>query len=164
MARCTAPVRGQRTASGRAACPAFGGGYRGYGGYGSSYSPSYSPSVSSVGGRSSWGGSGSSTRPTWSRAGSSVSYTPAEVGALTPIRESVENLAKLPDLRDVFLCHAWDDRPGGRRGASRSVGVTWCAGLVQREGRWPRRAVAPGHRQGLGELADRDTGLAKRPE
>ena len=112
MARCTAPVRGHRTASGRAACPACGGGYRGYGGYGSSYSASHSPSVSSVGGRSSGGGSGSSTRPRWSRAGSSVSYTPAEVRALTPIRESVENLAKLPDLRDVFLCHAWDDRQG----------------------------------------------------
>ena len=115
MARCTAPVRGHRTASGRAACPACGGGNRGYGGYGSSYSPSYSPSVSSVGGRSSGGGSGSSTRPRWSRAGSSVSYTPAEVRALTPIRESVEKLAKLPDLRDVFLCHAWDDRQGAAK-------------------------------------------------
>ncbi len=31
--RCTAPVRGHRTASGRAACPACGGGSRGYGGY-----------------------------------------------------------------------------------------------------------------------------------
>jgi hypothetical protein len=31
---------------------------------------------------------------------------------LTPVRESVENLAKRPDLRDVFLCHAWDDRKG----------------------------------------------------
>lgn len=30
--------------------------------------------------------------------------------ALTPIRQSVENRASLPDLRDVFLCHAWDDR------------------------------------------------------
>jgi hypothetical protein len=37
-------------------------------------------------------------------------YTPAEVRALTPIRESVEKQASLPDLRDVFLCHAWDDR------------------------------------------------------
>ena len=37
-------------------------------------------------------------------------YTPSEVRALTPIRQSVENLAKQPDLRDVFLCHAWDDR------------------------------------------------------
>jgi hypothetical protein len=41
-----------------------------------------------------------------------VVYTTAEVRALTPIRTSVETLAKLPDLRDVFLCHAWDDRQG----------------------------------------------------
>lgn len=37
-------------------------------------------------------------------------YTPAEVRALTPIRESVEKRVSVPDLRDVFLCHAWDDR------------------------------------------------------
>jgi hypothetical protein len=41
-----------------------------------------------------------------------VTYTPAEVRALTPVRESVEKRALLPDLRDVFLCHAWDDRKG----------------------------------------------------
>ena len=30
---------------------------------------------------------------------------------LTPVRANVENLAaKQPDLRDVFLCHAWGDR------------------------------------------------------
>ena len=40
-------------------------------------------------------------------------YTPAEVRALTPVRESVEKRMPLPDLRDVFLCHAWDDRQGG---------------------------------------------------
>src|SRR6266446_5567321 len=110
MARCTAPVYGHRSASAAAACPACGGRYggdRGYGGY-----PSYSPSVSSGGGRSSVGGSGSSGRPRWSRAGSSVAYTPAEVRALTPVRETVEKRALLPDLRDVFLCHAWDDRRG----------------------------------------------------
>lgn len=39
-------------------------------------------------------------------------YTSSEVRALTPIRNSVESLAKLPDFRDVFLCHAWDDRKG----------------------------------------------------
>nr|WP_240795480.1 toll/interleukin-1 receptor domain-containing protein [Aquibacillus halophilus] len=39
-------------------------------------------------------------------------YTPEEVRALTPIRNNVEDLAKRPDLRDVFLCHAWDDRKG----------------------------------------------------
>jgi hypothetical protein len=37
-------------------------------------------------------------------------YTPAEVRALTPVRESVEKRTPQPDLRDVFLCHAWDDR------------------------------------------------------
>ena len=113
MARCTAPVYGHRTASGRAACPACGGRYgrySGYSSYGSYSSPSYSSPGSSGVGRSSGGGSGSSARPRWSRAGSSVAYTPAEVQALTPIRETVEKLARRPDIRDVFLCHAWDDR------------------------------------------------------
>lgn len=107
MARCTAPVRGHRSASAAANCPACGeryGHYSGYSGYGS-YSPtSYSPSLRSGGGRS--------AKPRWSEAGSSVWYTPEEVRALTPVRNSVENLSKLPDLRDVFLCHAWDDRQG----------------------------------------------------
>jgi hypothetical protein len=35
--------------------------------------------------------------------------------ALTPVRNSVENLPKLPELRDVFLCHAWDDRQGAAK-------------------------------------------------
>ena len=39
-------------------------------------------------------------------------YTPAEVRTLTPIRETVETRALLPEVRDVFLCHAWDDRRG----------------------------------------------------
>ena len=118
MARCTAPVYGHRTASGAAACPACGGRYgrySGYSSYGSYSSPSYFPSGSSGGGRSSVGGSGSSGRPRWSRASSSVVYTPAEVRALTPVRESVEKRASLPDLRDVFLCHAWDDRQGAAK-------------------------------------------------
>lgn len=42
-------------------------------------------------------------------------YTPAEVRTLTPVRESVERRAPLPDLRDVFLCHAWDDRKGAAK-------------------------------------------------
>ena len=119
MAQCTAPRNGHRTASGRANCPACGGRGSGYG-YRSSYSyPSYSPSYSLSGssgsGRSSGSGSGSSAKPRWSRAGSSVVYTPAEVRALTPVRESVEKRATLPDLRDVFLCHAWDDRKGAAK-------------------------------------------------
>jgi len=115
MARCTAPVYGHRTGSGRAACPACGGSYGRYSGYGgysghSSYGSYSPPSYPSSG--SSGGGSGSSTRPRWSRAGSSVVYTPAEVRTLTPVRESIEKRAPLPDPRDVFLCHAWDDRGG----------------------------------------------------
>lgn len=108
MARCTAPVEGHRSASAAANCPACRGRYSGYM---SSYSrPSYSSSPNIGGGQSVGGGSRSSVRPRWSRAGSSVAYTSAEVRALTPIRESVEKRASLPDLRDVFLCHAWDDR------------------------------------------------------
>lgn len=42
-------------------------------------------------------------------------YTPAEVRTLTPVRENVEKRASLPDLRDVFLCHAWDDRKGAAK-------------------------------------------------
>ena len=42
-------------------------------------------------------------------------YTPTEVRALTPIRDTVEKRASLPDLRDVFLCHAWDDRSGAAK-------------------------------------------------
>ncbi|NUM76409.1 toll/interleukin-1 receptor domain-containing protein, partial [candidate division KSB1 bacterium] len=117
MARCTAPVRGHRSAAAAAACPAcrYRSSYR-YGGYGSSYSSSGSSGASysssgGGGGRSS--GSSSSSRPRWSKAGSSVSYTPAQVQSLTPIRQTVETrAAEQPDLRDVFLCHAWDDRQG----------------------------------------------------
>ena len=116
MARCTAPVNGHRSASAAAACPACSSRYGGYRSYSSpSYSPSYSPSGSSGGGQSSGGGAGGSARPRWSRAGSSVVYTPAEVRTLTPIRENVEKRASLPDLRDVFLCHAWDDRKGAAK-------------------------------------------------
>ena len=42
-------------------------------------------------------------------------YTDAQVRALTPVRASVENRASLPDRRDVFLCHAWDDRNGAAK-------------------------------------------------
>lgn len=116
MARCTAPRYGHRTASGRDACPACGGrnGYRSYSSYGSNPYTSYSSLGSSVNGRSS-GGSSNSAKPRWSRAGSSVVYTPGEVRALTPIRDSIEKRAPLPELRDVFLCHAWDDRNGAAK-------------------------------------------------
>lgn len=118
MARCTAPVQGHRTASGAAACPACRGGARRLSSY-SSPAYSYSPHSSSGGGggvgRSSYGGSGGSPKPRWARSGSSVAYTPAQVRSLTPVRESVERRASVPDLRDVFLCHAWDDRQGAAK-------------------------------------------------
>lgn len=42
-------------------------------------------------------------------------YTLADVRTLTPVRENFEKRASLPDLRDVFLCHAWDDRKGAAK-------------------------------------------------
>jgi TIR domain len=119
MARCTAPRYGHRTASGAAACPACGSRYSRYSSYTSypsypSYTPPYSAPASSS---SNSGSSGSSNRsssrsikPRWSGAGSSVFYTPSEVRTLTPVRENIEKRISVPDLRDVFLCHAWDDR------------------------------------------------------
>jgi len=118
MAKCTAPIRGHRSTAAAANCPACSSRYSGYGSYSSypsSYSPPYSSTASGDGVRSSGGGSSGSTRPRWSQAGSSVAYTLAEVRALAPIRTSVENLATRPDLRDVFLCHAWDDRHGAAK-------------------------------------------------
>jgi hypothetical protein len=117
MARCTAPVYGHRTASAAAACPACGGRSR-YSSYSysyPSYSTPYSSSGSSASGRSSGGGPGRSLKPRWARAGSSLLYTPAEVRTLTPVRENVEKRSSVPDLRDVFLCHAWDDRKGAAK-------------------------------------------------
>lgn len=112
MARCTAPVEGHRTASGAASCPACRGRNRGYvpHPYPSYSYPSYSHLQSFAG--SSGGGASNSVKPRWSRPGSILVYTVTEVRALTPIRETVEKRASTPDLRDVFLCHAWDDRNG----------------------------------------------------
>ena len=41
-----------------------------------------------------------------------MAYTDAQVRALTPVRTSIENQSSPSDRRDVFLCHAWDDRGG----------------------------------------------------
>ncbi len=119
MARCTAPKEGHRSASAAANCPAcrgrsrYGGGYSSYSyrDY-SSYSPTPTPSYSSYSSGGSSGGGGGRVKARWSKAGSTVLYRPIEVRALEPIRQTVEKRAALPDLRDVFLCHAWDDRQG----------------------------------------------------
>lgn len=118
MARCTAPVYGHRTASAAAACPACRGRSSGY--RSPSYLPSfnsspYSSSGSGGGVQNGVGGSDRSRKPSWSRPGSSVVYTSAEVRTLTPVRENFEKRASMPDLRDVFLCHAWDDRKGAAK-------------------------------------------------
>jgi len=124
MARCTAPVQGHRTASGRANCPACGGGYRGYSSYPSYSAPYYSPS-NNYSSRSS--GGQTKTKARWSSTSSSVLYTPSEIRTLTPVRENFEKRLGLLDLRDVFLCHAWDDRKGSAKelyDVLKSKGVT----------------------------------------
>ena len=55
---------------------------------------------------------GGAARPRWSPSSSSVTYTPDQVRALTPYRTTVESRGQQPELRDLFLCHAWDDRRG----------------------------------------------------
>uniref|UniRef100_UPI000566E5AA toll/interleukin-1 receptor domain-containing protein n=1 Tax=Sphingobium yanoikuyae TaxID=13690 RepID=UPI000566E5AA len=120
MARCTAPSRGHRSAAAAANCPACAGRYGRSSGYGyrspppppSSYfsSGNSGSSGSSGGARSSGGSGGRSFKPRWSRSGSGLYYTLEEVRALEPIRANVEARASQPELRDVFLCHAWDDR------------------------------------------------------
>lgn len=114
MSRCTAPVRGHSSAAAAAACPACRNRYSSrYSSYSSS--PSYSSSRSySTGGSTSAGGSTTrSSKPRWAKAGSSLAYTSDQVMSLTPVRDEIEKKATLqPDLRDVFLCHAWDDRTG----------------------------------------------------
>ena len=94
---------------------------RRYGGYGGGYDytpryPSYPSSGSTGSSRSGGGGSGRTQKPRWSSASSAVYYTSEQVRALEPIRENVETLAaSQPDLRDAFLCHAWDDRQGSAK-------------------------------------------------
>lgn len=116
MARCTAPVNGHRSASARANCPACGGyssrSYSSYPSY-SSYSSYGSSSNSSRSSTSSSGGQSSGrVRARWSPSSSAISYTPEEIRTLSPVRDNVEKRLEIPDLRDVFLCHAWDDRKG----------------------------------------------------
>lgn len=111
MSGCTAPVEGHRTASGAANCPVC----RNR----SSYRPSYSyyspPPVStyrpSVGGSSGGGGGRTTTRRT--RRGGTATYTPAQERTFEPLARQAEVVARTyPDRRDIFLCHAWDDRQG----------------------------------------------------
>lgn len=113
MAQCTAPVYGHRSSAAAANCPACGGRSR----YRSSY-PSYDGSSYGGGRRSSYApsygsssSSGSTSRRT--RTGRSVSYSASEWRSVEPYAEKAAEQARThPDRRDLFLCHAWDDRQG----------------------------------------------------
>lgn len=116
MAQCTAPVRGHIRGGG-ADCPVHGGRYGGYGYGRSSYSPPpvYTPPppkrYPSYVSRSSGGGSSRSSSSRSRR--SSVTYSVREYQTLNPVREQVVRIAQTDtDRRDLFLCHAWDDRQG----------------------------------------------------
>lgn len=113
MPKCTAPINGHRTASGRANCPACGGNFRNYGNRPTYFSPSFSSVNSSPGGSSS--GRQAKTKARWASAGSTILYSSAEIRMLTPVRANVEKRSEIPNLRDVFLCHAWDDRQGAAK-------------------------------------------------
>ena len=116
MTGCTAPIYGHRTASGRANCPVCGKGYKNYNyypTYSSSHFSSYSSSVSNA--KNSSNGEETKKKARWSPAGSTILYSPAEILTLTPVRANLEKRSELPDLRDVFLCHAWDDRKGAAK-------------------------------------------------
>lgn len=113
MARCTAPVQGHRAASARERCPACGGRYSGIGsGYRRVYAERSYSSPSHTSTRTGGAGSSRNRKPRWSSVGSTQYYTLEEVRALTPIRETVEKRSSIPNLRQIFLCHAWDDRQG----------------------------------------------------
>lgn len=114
MSRCTAPVLGH-TRGGGADCPIHGGSSR----YGNYYErprytpkPAVTPSCRFASYASRSGNSGS--RGSSSRARRvAVTYSPSEYQTLNPVREQVVQIAKThSDARDLFLCHAWDDRQG----------------------------------------------------
>lgn len=113
MSRCTAPVKGHHSASAAANCPACrykSLGYRPYYDRISTLSSSSNSPSLPVGNYNSI--RGRVRKPYWSNSSSPIYYTSAEIYTLTPFRENIVKRATNEDLRDVFLCHAWDDRRG----------------------------------------------------
>lgn len=103
MAMCTAPIKGHRSERARRNCPACGGR--------SNYN--YQRFTSSTPRPTNTSTNRSNTnkqKANWSPKNSNVLYTPSEIKTLTPVRKRVEERSKKNDLRDIFLCHAWDDR------------------------------------------------------
>jgi len=135
MSQCTAPVLGH-VRGGGADCPVHGGRYGGYrepwrDPYREPYraptpppavapvvppAPKRYPSFSRQSGGSRGSGSGGGGRRTSSSSRtrrSSVSYSSREYKTLSPVREQVVRIAEAATAeRDLFLCHAWDDRKG----------------------------------------------------
>lgn len=123
MAQCTAPREGHRTASGAANCPVcrYRSSRRSSYPSSSDYTPRPTYTVpaadkptrhSSYASRRSGGGSGGGGSSSSSRARrAAVSYSTSEYRTLNPVHEHVVRLAET-DRRDLFLCHAWDDRAG----------------------------------------------------
>ena len=121
MAQCTAPREGHRTASGAANCPVCRyrssrrSSYPSYSDYAPrpTYTAPAAPAptrYSSYASRRSGGGSGGSSTSSRLRR-TAVSYSTSEYRTLNPVHEHVVRLAET-DRRDLFLCHAWDDRAG----------------------------------------------------
>lgn len=55
--------------------------------------------------------SGGGSRSRRTRAGRSVSYTSSEWRSIEPLAtKAAEQARQHPERRDLFLCHAWDDR------------------------------------------------------
>ena len=106
-ARRAAPRTARRAAAGRRTVPP-------------TPTPRRSPRTASGGGESSAGGgsfgrgaSSGGGRSRRTRGGSSVSYTSAEWRSIEPLaRQAEEQARQHPERRDLFLCHAWEDRNG----------------------------------------------------
>lgn len=113
MSKCTAPIYGHRTQSGKEACPVCSKrGSRNYNMLSTFTNPIRSIYSTENGSKGNYNRTNTKLKPSWSKASSSVFYTQSEIFALNPIRQTVEKLAKNLELRDIFLCHAWDDRKG----------------------------------------------------
>lgn len=114
MSGCTAPVYGHRTESGRANCPVC------------RHTTSRLPArprfpeelsrSSSVARNQLRPNSPFTVKTKRTRAGSAASYNASEWRTFEPISEKASEIARaFPELRDLFLCHAWPDRQGAAK-------------------------------------------------
>jgi hypothetical protein len=85
-----------------------------------------------------------------------VAYTTTEVRALTPVRETVEKLAPLPEGRDFFLCHAWDDRAGAAKELYDLLQLRGVSVWFSEKDIGLGNTVPSRNRQGIGEVESRN--------